>query len=75
MSVSMIISSKINNFEIHFETLLAKLSLWGASMSVVFAIFAICFLAYNRRKFLRHNPDWGNFDLKKKFDLEMSEKK
>lgn len=48
--------------------------MWGALTSSFFTILALCCLAYNRRKFLRKHPSWGEFDqtLKKKFDLEMT---
>ena len=76
MSISMSISAQTINFDINFETILEHLSLWGAMTSVSFTILTVCLLAYNRRKFLRKNPDWGTFDetLKKKFDLELEQK-
>lgn len=52
------------------------MSLWGALASGIFTIMGICFLAYNRRKFLQQNPSWGKFDeaLHKKKEVEMEER-
>ena len=77
MAVNLEISSDEYHFEIHFQTSLEHLSFWGAMVSVVFTILAICVLTYNKRKFLRKNPEWGTFDetLRKKFELEMHERR
>lgn len=36
--------------------------MWGALWGVEFAIFAIIFLAYNRKKYYQKNPKWSNYD-------------
>jgi hypothetical protein len=42
--------------------------MWGALASLIFTIFGICCLAYNKNKFLKKNPSWSQFDkaMKKK---------
>lgn len=55
------LSPMIVNNRISFKTLLDLVSLWGAFWGVLFAIFAIFFLSYNRKKFYKKNPDWSKF--------------
>jgi hypothetical protein len=35
--------------------------MWGAFWGVLFGIFAIVFLAYNRKQFYRKRPEWNKF--------------
>lgn len=46
--------------------------MWGALASLIFTIMALCCLAYNKNKFLKKNPSWGQFDraMRKKLELE-----
>jgi len=55
------LSPMIVNNRISFETLIDHISLWGAFWGVLFAIFAIFFLSYNKKKFYKKNPDWSKF--------------
>ena len=47
-----------------YSTLLDHVAKWGAFFNVLFAAFAIFFLAYNKKKFYRKNPDWDRFKQK-----------
>ena len=51
---------KLNN-RVSRSTIIDHLSLWGAFWGVLFSIFAIFFLSYNKKKFYRKNPDWDRF--------------
>ncbi len=35
--------------------------MWGAFWGVLFGVFAIIFLTYNRKKFYKKNPHWDKF--------------
>ena len=35
--------------------------MWGAFWGVLFALFALLFLTYNRKKFYKKNPEWDKF--------------
>lgn len=64
LSVSFLLSPRAYVYEIHYQTILTHISLWGALWGVLFSIFAIVFLGYNRNKFRKERPDWENFDKK-----------
>lgn len=51
-----------------YVTFLDHVAKWGAFFNVLFAIFAIFFLAYNKDKFYKKNPDWDRFKNRKKSD-------
>lgn len=55
------LSPLIVNNRVTFATLLDHVSLWGAFWGVLFAVFALFFLSYNRRKFYKNNPQWSKF--------------
>lgn len=76
LSISLTLAEQQNQIEVHYETLIQHMSLWGALASGIFAIMGFCFLAYNRRKFLQKNPSWGKFDqtMHKKNEIEMESK-
>mgnify|MGYP006339408107 CR=1 FL=1 len=61
IAFNFMLSPTILNNRISYKTLLDTLSLWGAFWGVLFAVFALFFLSYNRRKFYEKNPDWNNF--------------
>jgi hypothetical protein len=61
LSFSMQLSPLILNSRISFSTLLDHVSMWGAFWGVLFALFALLFLGYNRKKFYKKNPDWDQF--------------
>lgn len=50
--------------EVHYTTFITHLSLWGALWGILFSLFAIGFLGYNRNKFRKEHPDWEEFDKK-----------
>ena len=56
------------NVRVVYSTLLDHVAKWGAFFNVLFAVFAIIFLAYNKNKFYEKNPDWGRFKHRKKSD-------
>lgn len=64
LSVSLMLSPRAYVYEVHYQTILTHISLWGALWGVLFSIFAIIFLGYNRNKFRKERPDWEQFDKK-----------
>jgi hypothetical protein len=63
-SIGILLSPRANVYEVHYQTILTHISLWGALWGVLFSIFAIVFLGYNRNKFRKERPDWSEFDKK-----------
>jgi hypothetical protein len=61
LSFNFQLSPTITNNRITVTTLLDRVSLWGAFWGVLFAVFALLFLSYNRRKFYKKNPQWNKF--------------
>ena len=61
IAFNMQLSPLIINNRVSFTTLLDHISLWGAFWGVLFAVFALFFLSYNRRKFYKKNPAWSKF--------------
>ena len=55
------LSPNILNNRISFKSSIDHISMWGAFWGVLFAVFAIFFLNYNRRKFYKKNPEWEKF--------------
>ncbi len=55
------LSPQILNVRVTYRTLLDHIAMWGAFWGVLFAIFALLFLSYNRKKFYKKNPDWNKF--------------
>ncbi|EAR96721.1 transmembrane protein, putative (macronuclear) [Tetrahymena thermophila SB210] len=56
--------------EVVYDTIMDKVSSWGAFWGVLFSAFAIYFLRYNKERFYKKNPDWDQFDRKiDKFDI------
>lgn len=58
LSISFMLSPKSFVYEVHYQTIITHISLWGALWGVLFSIFAIVFLGYNRNKFRKERPDW-----------------
>jgi hypothetical protein len=67
LSISLQLSPRVTKVEVHYETFITHLSLWGALWGILFSLFALAFLGYNRNKFRKEHPDWDQFD--KKVDL------
>ena len=63
-SISVLLSSQAKTIEVVYTTSIEHISLWGAFWGVLFGIFAIIFLAYNKRQFYRKRPDWVKFEEK-----------
>lgn len=61
IAFNFMLSPTILNNRIAYKTLLDTLSLWGAFWGVLFAVFALFFLSYNRKKFYEKNPEWNKF--------------
>lgn len=61
IAFNMQLSPMIINNRVSFTTLIDHISLWGAFWGVLFAIFALFFLSYNRKKFYKKNPEWDRF--------------
>jgi len=47
-----------------FTTTLDMLSKWGAMWSLLFSMFALYFLRYNRNQYYQDKPHMANFDDK-----------
>ncbi len=62
------LSAQILNVRVVYSTLLDHVAKWGAFFNVLFALFAIIFLAYNKKRFYQKNPDWDRFKNTKKDD-------
>lgn len=45
------LSAQILNVRVVYSTLLDHVAKWGAFFNVLFAVFAIIFLAYNKKRF------------------------
>ena len=61
IAFNMQLSPIIINNRVAFSTLLDHVSMWGALWGVLFAVFALLFLSYNRKKFYKKNPHWDKF--------------
>lgn len=61
IAFNMQLAPQIINNRVSFTTLIDHISLWGAFWGVLFAVFALFFLSYNRRKFYQKNPAWSKF--------------
>lgn len=61
-SFTISISAELTEVEVHYSTIIEHVSMWGALASLIFTIMALCCLAYNKNKFLKKNPSWGQFD-------------
>jgi uncharacterized membrane protein len=55
------LSPQVLNVRVAYSSLIDHISMWGAFWGVLFAVFAIIFLTYNRKKFYKKNPEWDNF--------------
>jgi len=58
LSISFMLSPTSYVYEIHYQTIITHISLWGALWGVLFSIFGLIFLGYNRNKFRKERPDW-----------------
>ena len=45
-------------------TLIDHIAQWGALWGVLFAIFAVFFLTFNKNKYYKKNPRWDDYELK-----------
>ncbi len=66
LGITFQLSAQTLNVRVNYSTLLDHVAKWGAFFNVLFAIFAIFFLAYNKKKFYQKNPDWDRFKQRKK---------
>lgn len=61
LGITFQLAAQVIDVRVVYVTLLDHVAKWGAFFNVLFAIFAICFLAYNQEKFYKRNPDWERF--------------
>ena len=50
------LAPQVLNVRVSYSSLIVHVSLWGAFWGVLFAVFAIIFLTYNKKKFYKKNP-------------------
>jgi hypothetical protein len=50
------LAPQVLNVRVSYSSLIDHVSLWGAFWGVLFALFAIIFLTYNKKKFYKKNP-------------------
>lgn len=55
------LGSHILNNRVTYQTLIDHVSLWSAFFGVIFSLFALFFLDFNRKKFYKRNPEWDHF--------------
>jgi hypothetical protein len=63
-SISILLSSQARTVEIVYSTSIDHIAIWGAFWGVLFSVFALFFLAYNRNQFYKKRPDWSKFEEK-----------
>lgn len=61
-SITFAIAAELTQVEVHYQTIIEHVSMWGALASLIFTVMALCCLAYNKNKFLKKNPSWSQFD-------------
>lgn len=61
LGVSFVLSPQVMEVRVTYVTLLDYVAKWGAFFNVLFALFAIVFLAHNQKKFYKRNPEWERF--------------
>lgn len=66
LGITFQLASQVLNVRVSYTTLLDHVAKWGAFFNVLFAVFAIIFLAYNKKRFYQKNPDWDRFKARKK---------
>ena len=61
LGITFQLSPQIVNIRMSYDTIFDQVAKWGAFFNVLFTLFAIVFMQYNRRKFYSRNPDWDRF--------------
>jgi hypothetical protein len=61
LGIQFLLSPQVLNVRVSYTSLIDHISLWGAFWGVLFAVFAIIFLTYNKKKFYQKNPEWNKF--------------
>lgn len=56
LGINFQLASQVLNVRVTYSSLIDHISMWGAFWGVLFAIFAIIFLTYNKKKFYKKNP-------------------
>lgn len=69
LGITFQLSAQTLEVRVTYSTFLDHVGKWGAFFNVLFAIFAIFFLAYNKKRFYQKNPDWDKFKNRKRSDL------
>ena len=66
MGITFQLSAQTLEAKVTYSTLLDHVAKWGAFFNVLFGVFAIFFLAYNKKRFYQKNPDWDRFKNRKR---------
>lgn len=69
LGITFQLAAQTLNVRVNYTTLLDHVAKWGAFFNVLFAVFALFFLAYNKDKFYKKNPDWDRFKQRKRSAL------
>jgi hypothetical protein len=69
LGITFQLAAQTLNVRVSYTTLLDHVAKWGAFFNVLFAVFALFFLAYNKDKFYKKNPDWDRFKQRKRSAL------
>ena len=61
IGVTFQLSPQVRHVRVSYDDIFDQIAKWGAFFNVMFTVFALIFLAYNKKKFYRKNPDWDRF--------------
>lgn len=61
LGITFQLAAQVLKVRVVYSTILDHVAKWGAFFNVLFAVFAIIFLAYNKNRFYEKNPDWNRF--------------
>ena len=56
LGITFQLSGDVQNVRASYDTILDRVAKWGAFANLIFAIFCVIFLAYNRKKFYERHP-------------------
>jgi hypothetical protein len=62
LGITFQLSGEIQHVRASYETILDRVSKWGAFSNLIFTILCIFFLSFNRKKFYERHPEWEKFN-------------